>query len=247
MKMVNMLKKIWLDKPTKDSSVEYILKYLKYNHNKIHTLYAYDISKRLNLPKDSIVAELGCSGYESLILFRKMGFKKILVADYNKELLEATKNNFKDNPPMIYHTDFNNPIPFESGSIDLVNTLEVVEHIVNAEFYLSEIHRVLKKEGYLLISTPNHAFYMSRWRSLKGDRLGSEGVHLRFFTKEHFETILKDSGFDIIKRNSVGHFPIINNEPWRTILERKRIHHYIPEFLESLFAINFVWLCKKQR
>lgn len=246
MKLVNMLKKIWLDRPTQDNSVEYILKYLKYNHNKIHILHAYDILRRLNLLKDSIVIELGCSGYESLILFHKMGFKKILAADYNKELLEVIKNNFKDNPLMIYHTDFNNPLPLESGSIDLVNTLEVVEHIVKAEFYLSEIYRVLKKEGYLLISTPNHAFYMSRWRALKGDRLGSEGVHLRFFTKEHFEAILKDSGFYIIKRNSVGHFPLINNEPCRTILKRKRIHHYIPESLESLFAINFVWLCKKQ-
>lgn len=241
-----MVKKIWLDGLTKDSSIEYVLKYLKYNHNKIHILYAYDIAKRLNLPENSNVVELGCSGYESLILFYKMSLRNISIADYNKELLDGIKKQFYDNPLMIYHADFNNPLPLESGSIDLVNTLEVVEHIVKAEFYLSEIYRVLKKKGYLIISTPNHAFYMSRWRAMKGDRLGSEGNHVRFFTKEHFEAILRDSGFDIIKRNSVGHLPLINNEPLRSILKRKRIHHYIPEFLESLFAINFVWLCKKQ-
>jgi hypothetical protein len=73
-----------------------------------------------------------------------------------------------------------------------------------------------------------------------------EALHYRFFTKDHFEEILHESGFEIINRNSEGHLPFVDIEPWRTLLRRKRVHHYIPKFLESLFAIHFVWLCRKK-
>ncbi len=240
-----MQRKIWLDRPTISSSLDYCLEYLKYNHNKIHILHGYNLLKTLNLGQDIIVAEFGCSGYESLILFAKMNIRKILVADYNDVFLGKIKNSFSACSLETFHLDFNNRLPFDNESVDLVNTLEVVEHIVKAEDYLKEVNRILKKNGYLLITTPNHAFYVSRWRALKGERLGMEGFHYRFFTKDHFEEIIRKSGFDIIKRNSVGHFPLVNMEPWRTLFKRKRIHHYIPEPFESLFAINFVWLCKK--
>lgn len=239
-----MYSKVWLDAPTKDSSEEYILKYLKYNHNRIHILYAYNILRSMKLSPDSVIAELGCNGYLSLNLFNKLGLTKIIVADNYKSILDEIEN-YNECPYEIYNIDFNNPLPFKDESVDLVNTLEVVEHIVKAEAYLKEIHRALKKGGHLLISTPNHAFYMSRWRALKGGRLGKEGTHYRFFTKDHFEEILNDSGFKIVKRNSEGHIPFVDIEPWRTIFKRKRIQHHIPEFLEALFAIHFVWLCKK--
>lgn len=239
-----MYSKIWLDEPTKNSSEEYILKYLKYNHNRIHILYAYNLLREIKFSQESVIAELGCNGNLSLNLFNKNGLTKIIVADIDKSTLNNMEY-YTEWSSEIYNIDFNNPLPLKDESVDLVNTLEVVEHIVKAEAYLREIHRALKKSGRLLISTPNHAFYTSRWRALKGDRLGKEGTHYRFFTKDHFEEILNDSGFEIEKRNSDGHIPFVDMEPWRTIFRRKRIQHHIPEFLEALFAIHFIWLCKK--
>jgi len=46
--------------------------------------------------------------------------------------------------------------PFESGSFDGVLFCEVIEHLAeNPVFTLSEIHRVLRPGGWLLVSTPN--------------------------------------------------------------------------------------------
>ncbi|MDD3465758.1 MAG: class I SAM-dependent methyltransferase [Campylobacterales bacterium] len=44
--------------------------------------------------------------------------------------------------------------PFENNSFDCVLSNEVFEHVFNPVEFLSEINRVLKKEGLLLISVP---------------------------------------------------------------------------------------------
>jgi len=49
------------------------------------------------------------------------------------------------------------PIPFADGSFDAVVTFETVEHIDDDVAYIAEVHRVLKRGGLLLLSTPNAA------------------------------------------------------------------------------------------
>lgn len=239
-----MKRKIILDKPSTDSSLEYILRYLKYEHNKTHILNAYHLLASLDPDRNGTVADFGCGGLETLMIFSQMGFKNIIAADYDEDLMKEAAGLFKG--IKTYHADFNDPLPLEDESCDVATSFEAVEHVVSAEFFMSELHRVIKKGGHLIITTPNHAFYMSRWRAVRGERLGKEGVHYRFFTKDHFEEIIQKAGFEITGRNSIGHYPFVNMEPWRSILRRKRVHHYVPESMESLFAINFVWLCRKR-
>ena len=46
-------------------------------------------------------------------------------------------------------------IPLDDNSVDVVITFETIEHVKNYKLFLSEIDRILKKDGLLLISTPN--------------------------------------------------------------------------------------------
>jgi SAM-dependent methyltransferase len=48
------------------------------------------------------------------------------------------------------------PVPFNDNSFDVVIFNELFEHLrINPVFTLKEVHRVLKREGKLLLSTPN--------------------------------------------------------------------------------------------
>jgi SAM-dependent methyltransferase len=50
------------------------------------------------------------------------------------------------------------PFPYEDSSFDLVICQELIEHLLfSPTFMLNQIHRVLKKEGKLIISCPNIA------------------------------------------------------------------------------------------
>ncbi|MEI6122095.1 MAG: class I SAM-dependent methyltransferase [Bacteroidota bacterium] len=43
----------------------------------------------------------------------------------------------------------------EDNSFDVVVTFQVIEHIKDDQFFLQEIHRVLKQNGILILTTPN--------------------------------------------------------------------------------------------
>ena len=53
--------------------------------------------------------------------------------------------------------DFANPLSLPTNSTDLVIALEIIEHLFDTDFFLNEIHRILKPEGLLILSTPNLA------------------------------------------------------------------------------------------
>jgi SAM-dependent methyltransferase len=69
----------------------------------------------------------------------------------------------------------------DSESVDFVVTFQVIEHIQNDEFFLSEIKRVLKPGGKLVMTTPNSLMSLTRspW-------------HIREYTPEQMNDIVKN-------------------------------------------------------
>jgi SAM-dependent methyltransferase len=59
-------------------------------------------------------------------------------------------------------------IPLADGSMDIVLSTEVIEHIVEVRSYMKEINRVMRMNGKLIISTPNLACYGNRLGLLFG-------------------------------------------------------------------------------
>ncbi|MFA5797277.1 MAG: class I SAM-dependent methyltransferase [Candidatus Woesearchaeota archaeon] len=72
------------------------------------------------------------------------------------------KKNFKAKTKFIA-TDLNrSPLPFKNKSFDVIMLVEVIEHVRSPAQLLDEIHRILKKGGRLIISTPNVENWQSR-------------------------------------------------------------------------------------
>lgn len=51
---------------------------------------------------------------------------------------------------------------FKDNFFDVVVSFQVIEHIKNDAFFLKEIHRVLKPDGILILSTPNKKMSITR-------------------------------------------------------------------------------------
>ncbi|MEN8134273.1 MAG: methyltransferase domain-containing protein [Thermodesulfobacteriota bacterium] len=52
--------------------------------------------------------------------------------------------------------DKDKPFPLEDKSFDAVISLATIEHVIQIDNYMEQIHRILKDDGYLYISAPNY-------------------------------------------------------------------------------------------
>ena len=103
--------------------------------------------------------------------------------------------------------------PFSENTFDAVFCGDLLEHVYDTENLLGNINRILKPDGYVIISVPNIASWYNRvfllfgvmptWveSSLKtytGNPLIKEGVgHIHAFTKRSLAELLMLKGFSI--------------------------------------------------
>ena len=104
--------------------------------------------KLLNLIKNKgkiKILDLGC-GYKPFeILFKDFGFEyEYIGVDFDKE---------NASPDIIIDLNYEK-LPFENETFDVVILSEVLEHIYNTKNVINEALRVLKKDGFIYISTP---------------------------------------------------------------------------------------------
>lgn len=117
--------------------------------------------------------------------------------------LDFARNICKSFPSTSFvgiNTD-NIRLPFDDNSFDVVTMIEVIEHIHPYKAYkiLAELRRVLKKNGRLLITTPN---YRSLWPLIealmtKFTKVKYDHQHISKFTPNAFAKLIEAAGFEI--------------------------------------------------
>ena len=125
------------------------------------------------------VLEIGCGEGYGITELAPRAEQYFAVDKYNtpisEELKEKNNITFKqiEVPPLK---------GIENNSIDFVVTFQVIEHINNDEFFVSEIYRVLKPGGKLILTTPNQLMTLTRnpW-------------HFREYTPDGMKEILQTS------------------------------------------------------
>jgi 2-polyprenyl-3-methyl-5-hydroxy-6-metoxy-1,4-benzoquinol methylase len=98
-------------------------------------------------------------------------------------------------------------LPFCKGSFDCILLFEVIEHLEKPESAVSEIHRVLRAFGKLVIIFPNdRTFKIARILTGKFKEAYYDPGHLRQWTPKDIKNFLNDHGFRILKRKNIPFF-----------------------------------------
>lgn len=71
----------------------------------------------------------------------------------------------REKPDYVF-VDMNKPLPFRDGQFDAVVCLEGIEHVIDPVQLVREIVRVVKKNGIIILSTPNITNFYSRLQFL---------------------------------------------------------------------------------
>lgn len=86
-------------------------------------------------------------------LIKEIGINGQIVAiDYAKKMIEVCKSKYKQFSNVEFRVGDIEEINFDSGSFDFVICFGVFPHIENKYKALSQINRILKKEGRLIIA-----------------------------------------------------------------------------------------------
>ena len=103
------------------------------------------------------------------------------------------------------------PLPFEDSSFDVVWAGEVIEHVADTSRWLSEVRRVLRSGGTLLLSTPDHGPLSRLWLALSRSafeaRFDPRSDHLRFYTRRALVALFADFGFEEVTVAGAGGLP----------------------------------------
>lgn len=91
--------------------------------------------------------------------------------------------------------DANERLPFDDKSFDLIWCSEVIEHLKDPAFALSELRRVAKPGGLLVLTTPNSYAWLFRFISLFGltpQRIQRKD-HIQFFDLADIQRLAPDA------------------------------------------------------
>lgn len=117
-------------------------------------------------------------------------------SDRYSDFFEKTKYTRLDNNP-----DFNpdiiadaQAIPLEDESFDSIVSTQTLEHLPEPQKAIKEFYRLLKKDGYALITVP---FF---------NEIHDEPYDYWRFTKFSLEKIFKEAGFKIVELEQTGGF-----------------------------------------
>jgi O-antigen biosynthesis protein len=101
-------------------------------------------------------------GYGSYLLAQKAN--KVVGVDINSELIAYASGKYKKNNLSFQEGNVIS-IPLNDASVDVVVSFETLEHVSkeNQVKFIQEAGRVLKKDGVLVISTPNKENYSDRF------------------------------------------------------------------------------------
>jgi SAM-dependent methyltransferase len=150
------------------------------------------------IPLTGIVVDLGAGpGY----LVEKLLRKKIytLAIDTSIETVDVLTKRFQGSPFFMgARVNSLGPIPVEDAYADLVLLIEAIEHLDDITLHniLSEIRRITKHDGYVVITTPNQENLAESQIMCPNCGCTFHKVqHLRSFSQTTLGELMRSSGF----------------------------------------------------
>jgi len=146
--------------------------------------------------EEKIILDVGCGeGLTLEKLVKKFPTRQISGLDYSPENVAVCREyQLPARVGNAYSLDF------ADKSIDCCLFLEVIEHLLDPFKALQEIHRILRRDGLLLLIFPNDfPFKVARLVFLKFKEAFTPSGHVKQWTPGEMARALKDAGFTIIE------------------------------------------------
>jgi len=190
-----------------------------YRKMKWKTLSRFNITRFPGVPKykaQGRILDFGCGSGEILAILKKAGWET-----YGIEIDSAAAEYARSKGLEVYGQDIKS-IGFPDEHFDVIRMSSVLEHLYDVPQILDEFHRILKKEGRILLVCPNikslsSRLFKERWFHLDLPR------HLYHFSPATLVRLLNNHRFQVVSIRSCGSGGLLGSLDY-LLNERKMSH-----------------------
>jgi len=170
-----------------------------------------------HLASGQSVLDIGCGAGEFSAALIAAGARPVAV-DVAAEALRRARERVPGLDVRLWLAG--EPLTVDDASVDAIWAGEVIEHIADVAPWLSELRRVLRPHGTLLLTTPHHGPLTLLRLALSSRRFAAHfeprSDHVRFYSPRTLRELLDDLGFDVADLRTAGGPPGLRS----TILAR---------------------------
>ncbi len=173
------------------------------------------LKKFIPLEKNVVILDFGCGNGAIL---KEMSVlnpdARYIGVDVSETGLSQARKNFPN--VAFYKISDGGKIPLENESADFIFSSEVLEHVYDTENAISELQRILKPGGKILLTVPYHGFVKNILIAITNfnRHFDPAGSHIRFFSKKTLLRLLKRFNFNVIKYGYYGRFYPVSHSIW---------------------------------
>ena len=199
-------------------SKEYITKYLRFNKKKLNIL---EIGCSWGYFLKTIKKKNNVFGLEINKLRREYVNKKLNIKCYN-DIINIKKKNIK---------------------LDRIFLFYSIQYIKNPSNYISDLYGLLKKNGKIIILTPNkNDGIKNLWKNKKYTEFIYDNITINYFSLKSFEKLLKKLKIKNYKIKTINGYSLFNHINWyinKKPLSSNRVgRDQITEHLKNNFKMN---------
>lgn len=153
------------------------------------------IRRITSISTDSRILDVGCGFGTFVLVCRKKGYQAYGVDTGKYEIKFAKKRILMTIPDLlknVYQMGSAKSLPFHDKSFDIVTVWNLLEHVRDYKMVLNEVDRVLKKDGFIFLKSPNYlaireeAHYHLLWLPLMPRKIARFYLKLRGRNPEFF-------------------------------------------------------------
>lgn len=217
------------------------MKFEAYSKTFLH-FYTAEIPKLVKryLSRGMSLADLGAGDGALLVALANENLLDTSAQMIAVDLSEERCSRLRENTDFqVICADVTDIPQLQSNSIDFVICTQVIEHVEEMAL-LSEIKRIMKKDGTLYIASVIKKKYGWWYYKTRTGDWGLDPTHLREYrSKEHFEEVIKNAGLKVIESEvtklklSVAEFIVrrglakISNKNFNGIFLKNKMLDYI--------------------
>lgn len=102
----------------------------------------------------AVLLDVGCAdGTDAVRLACLVGAAQTIGLELADRFIEAARARGID----VRQADITEPWPLDDSSVDVIHSNQVIEHLADTDHFMREIRRVLRPDGYAIVSTNNLA------------------------------------------------------------------------------------------